>query len=119
MPLKFDPNDADHIAYMIHKRRPDWNKKGIARVLGELAEAGASLGQATSAAENAALNKKADTPGSIKWPEHMPTANGGKEFKFTTHRYCQVCELPVKHPVETMTQNRDGHWLCKTHSEES
>jgi len=119
MQLKFDPDDANHIAWIIHRRRPDWNTTGIKRVLGELAEAGASLGQATSAAENAALNKKADTPASIKWPEHMPAANGGKAIKFATHRYCQVCEQPVKHPIENMVQHQDGRWICKPHAEDS
>jgi hypothetical protein len=68
MAYKFDEHDAMDLSRMIRRRRSDWTQQGIMKQLQVAAEAGASLGQVTSAAERTWMNPKAKTPAALNWP---------------------------------------------------
>jgi len=110
MPYKFDEHDATDLSRMIRRRRPDWTHQGIMKSLQQAAEAGASLGQVTMAAEKSTQNKKALTPAAIMWAEHW-TADV-KAVNMTGTRLCAQCDPARKHPVAEMTEITKGVWLC-------
>lgn len=78
--------------------------------LQQAAEAGASLGQVTMAAEKSTQNKKALTPAAIMWAEHW--AAEAKAPNMTGVRLCAQCDPARKHPVSEMTEITKGVWLC-------
>jgi hypothetical protein len=110
MPYKYDEHDATDLSKIIRRRRPEWTHKGIMTTLQQLAATGATLGQATTAAEKAALNKNATTPAAILWPEHLTP-----DTKTVSIHGTRVCgECTHKKPAHEMTRTTgdDGHWIC-------
>ena len=110
MPYKFDEHDATDLSRMIRRRRPEWTHQGIMKSLQQAAEAGATLGQATTAAEKSTQNKKALTPAAIMWAEHW--AAEAKSVNMTGTRLCSQCDPARKHPVADMTELARGVWIC-------
>jgi hypothetical protein len=109
--LKFTYEDAYDLSRMIRRRRPDWNQKAIMNRLQTLAEGGASLTQATAAAEKTWNNPKARTPDALLWPEHWQQ---DKQAAVGLERLCIECTK--KHPIGEMT-NFGGTWKCRTCTE--
>ncbi|MGO4583609.1 hypothetical protein AB4Z38_06940 [Arthrobacter sp. 2RAF6] len=110
MPYKFDEHDATDLSRMIRRRRPEWTHQGIMKSLQQAAEAGATLGQVTTAAEKSTQNKKALTPAAIMWPEHWTTE--AKTPNMTGTRLCAQCDPARKHAVTDMTEVARGVWIC-------
>lgn len=112
MAYKFDEHDAMDLSRMIRRRRSDWTQQGIMKQLQVAAEAGASLGQVTSAAEKTWNNPKAKTPAALNWPEHW-TDTKEKALNMSGERLCSGCQPARKHPVSEMVRSSSGSWFCR------
>lgn len=116
MAYKFNDYDATCIGKLIIKRRPDWSWNGIMRTLEKAAMSGASLGQVTAAADLATKNKNATSPGAILWDEHI-NASATKQTRVEGSRVCGECTR--KKPLDEMTRNLQGIWVCNDCREDS
>ncbi|MEQ4566208.1 hypothetical protein [Paenarthrobacter sp. CAP02] len=116
MTYKFNEYDAKCIAWLVIKRRPDWTLVGTIRVLEKAAMSGASLGQVTAAADLATKNKNATSPGAILWDEHI-NASVTKQTRVEGSRVCGECTR--KKPLDEMTRNLQGIWVCNDCKEDS
>ena len=110
MPYKYDEHDATDLSRIIRRRRPEWTHKGIMTTLQQLAATGATLGQATTAAEKATQNKNATTPASILWPEHLTSDT--KTPTINTTRICGECTRRKPTHEMTRTNGDDHHSIC-------
>ena len=114
MPYKhFNEYDAPHLIKLIQRRRPTWNPKGIGEALRRAAESDWTLGQVTSAAEKAALDKDgAKTPEAILFDKYQQT-----EQARNTPASMLCVECTTKHPTTQMTKQPHG-WVCNEHQED-
>lgn len=114
MPFKhFNEYDAPHLIALIQRRRPTWNPKGIGEALKKAAADDWTLGQVTSAAEKAALDKDgAKTPEAILFDKYQQPDPKAK----TTPEKMRCMECTVKMPVTEMTKHAHG-WVCNQHEE--
>lgn len=118
MPYKhFNEYDAPHLIKLIQRRRPTWNPTGIGEVLRKAAERDMTLGQITTAAENAALDKEgAKTPEAILFDKYQQATSKAKII--AENMLCVECTPARKHPVAEMTKHSHG-WVCNSHQEEA
>lgn len=117
MPYKhFNEYDAPHLIKLIQRRRPTWNPIGIGEALRKAAERDWTLGQITSAAENAALDKEgAKTPEAMLFDKYQQAATKAKII--AEKMLCVECTPARKHPVNEMTKMGHGY-VCGGHGEE-
>lgn len=109
----FNEHDAHDLINLIKRRRPNWNDKAIGEVLRKASESDLTLGQITTAAENAANDKTAKTPEAILFDKYRQST--AKNKTITGNMLCVECA--TKHPVTEMTKLPHG-WVCNQHQED-
>jgi len=118
MQLHFDIPEAQLLTEIIRIHRPKWAAKAIMRQLQVAALTGATLGQATAAAERAMKNPKYTAPDSINFAENWEEPKTKAAGNLMAPRLCVECTPARKHPVSEMTKQAHGY-VCGEHQEEA
>jgi hypothetical protein len=114
----FDVPEARLLIEIIRIHRPRWAAQAIMNELRTAAVAGATLGQATAAAERAMRNTKYTAPTSINFPENWQVqdweiSKDKAAEEVTGSRLCIECL--TYQPAKEMDQMEDRKWICKRH----
>lgn len=110
----YTPEEAWFIMRIINHRRPQWAQSVIMAQLKIAMLRGATLGQATAAAERATNNKRATAPTSIMWPEHWEDEKKSKSAgNVAGPRVCMECT--GRFPADQVSKHPSGHgFICNT-----